>query len=428
MLKIGTIGFGGGPALIPLFEKELVHHHRILDEPTFITHTVIANLTPGAQPVKLAALAATQLKKVTAIVIGAFAAGLPGALATVVLLAMFTAVGPAAVKWVEFAAVGITAFILVLLGLFMQKSLHRAPHRKRIFLLITLISFLVTGSSKLVELVMGLCGNRIKVQLPHLNALGLILSALVGIGIYSLIRPSQQHDSPDPQLDSGGRSSWIGTVWFVVLGLVALLTGTIAAGWRGLQFLLLVVGSTLSSFGGGEAYVGVADGFFVRGGFTTTSEFYGQLVPVVNALPGPVLVKVVSGLSYTFGHQIGGPATGAILSATSFVAAISACCAVALIVFAGYDRFKNSVFMRRLGFYIMPVICGLLATTSCSMVLENMAIGARSQLNPTWLGWSTVIAVLVLWWLHHRYKLSDLVLLAMGGGSSLLTLGLLTLV
>ena len=55
MLRVGTIGFGGGSALIPVIEKEIVHRRGLLDDPTFTAHTVIANITPGALPVKLGA-------------------------------------------------------------------------------------------------------------------------------------------------------------------------------------------------------------------------------------------------------------------------------------------------------------------------------------------------------------------------------------
>ncbi len=58
MLKLGTIGFGGGSAMIPVFERELVHNRALLDEDTFVRHTVIANVTPGGLPTKLAALSA----------------------------------------------------------------------------------------------------------------------------------------------------------------------------------------------------------------------------------------------------------------------------------------------------------------------------------------------------------------------------------
>ena len=52
-LKVGTIGFGGGSALIPVVEKELVQGQKAMSDADYLKHTVVANITPGALPVKL---------------------------------------------------------------------------------------------------------------------------------------------------------------------------------------------------------------------------------------------------------------------------------------------------------------------------------------------------------------------------------------
>ena len=58
MLKVGAIGFGGGSALIPILHAELVETGDVvpagkLSEAEFTHDTVIANITPGALPVKM---------------------------------------------------------------------------------------------------------------------------------------------------------------------------------------------------------------------------------------------------------------------------------------------------------------------------------------------------------------------------------------
>ena len=95
MLKVGAIGFGGGSALIPVMERELVTPHGGLDQHTFVQDTVIANITPGALPVKLAALSGIQLGGPALAVFSGLAVALPGAALTVSLLAVFAAVGSA---------------------------------------------------------------------------------------------------------------------------------------------------------------------------------------------------------------------------------------------------------------------------------------------------------------------------------------------
>ncbi|WP_288077071.1 chromate transporter, partial [Rhodococcus sp. (in: high G+C Gram-positive bacteria)] len=125
MLKVGVIGFGGGSALIPVMEKELVGAGR-LDEDEFVKDTVIVNITPGALPPKLATLSGLQLNGSAAALAGALAVALPGTVATVALLALFTALGPGAVSVIEAASLGISAFILYLLAHYVVKVLAPA--------------------------------------------------------------------------------------------------------------------------------------------------------------------------------------------------------------------------------------------------------------------------------------------------------------
>ncbi|MFD0867219.1 hypothetical protein ACFQ06_15570, partial [Tessaracoccus lubricantis] len=70
----------------------------------------------------------------------ALAVALPGAAATVGLLAGFTAIGAGAMRFVEFAAVGIAAFIIVLLGEFVAKVLRAGGRRLRVYLVVVTAS------------------------------------------------------------------------------------------------------------------------------------------------------------------------------------------------------------------------------------------------------------------------------------------------
>lgn len=54
MLKIGCIGFGGGSALIPVMEEELVEKKSYISEEDFSGSMMIASITPGALPVEIA--------------------------------------------------------------------------------------------------------------------------------------------------------------------------------------------------------------------------------------------------------------------------------------------------------------------------------------------------------------------------------------
>lgn len=417
MLRVGTIGFGGGSALIPVIEKEVVHRRGLLDDPTFTAHTVIANVTPGALPVKLGALAGSVTSGARASMAAAFAVALPGSLATVGLLASFAAIGAGAIRYVEFAAVGITAFILVLLAHYIGKVLRHATHR-RIAWGVLLASFLATGANKAIAVVSHLLGVHIGWRLPSISALTLIITAIAAIGLSTLIWPRSGESAPAVST-TPGRGTRRATAWFAAVTLGGIGAGWLLGGTAGLRFLGLIAGSAITSFGGGEAYVGVADGFFVRSGLVPSAEFYGQLVPVANALPGPILVKVASGLGFAFGSAQGGALAGIGFAIAAFAASTASCSAVCLVVLSAYDRFAQSLFMQRLGAFILPVICGLLVTTSCAMVVANAEIAERAQIAPTPVAWGSVLGAAALWWLHRRFGLHDLVLLALAGGASL---------
>ena len=48
MLKIGCIGFGGGTALVPVIESEVVYENKLIDREEYTKDVVVANITPGA--------------------------------------------------------------------------------------------------------------------------------------------------------------------------------------------------------------------------------------------------------------------------------------------------------------------------------------------------------------------------------------------
>lgn len=418
MLKVGVIGFGGGSALIPVLERELVGRHGGLDERTFTQDTVIANITPGALPAKLAALSGVQIGGPVTAVLGAILVSLPGAALTVALLAFFAALGPAGIRAIEYASIGITAFILVLLHRYVAKVLRG---RGAAYALIALAAFALTGTEKVLLLVTDVTGRRLS-DVPELSALQLVVLAIAVIALVSAVqrvrRGPGEREEGQP---SDPRRALVGAGLAAALVVVAI-GGAFLLGAEPGALLGLVGFSTLSSFGGGEAYTGVADGFFVSGGLVEQSVFYGQIVPVSNALPGPTLVKLASAVSYAVGTDLGGAALGIALAAAAFLTTTGVCCVVALAALAGYDRARHSLFVRNLGDYILPVICGLLASVAVSIVHSGLRIAGEAGV-PGPLAILGVLALALLAALVHRTgRLPDIAIILAGGALSLAVL------
>jgi chromate transporter len=186
-----------------------------------------------------------------------------------------------------------------------------------------------------------------------------------------------------------------------------------------LSFFGLILVSTVSSFGGGEAYVGVADGFFVATGLVESTLFYGQIVPVSNALPGPILVKIASGIAYGVGVEAGSVITGTVFAIAAFLITVGGSSSLALLLLAGYDRARNSLFVRNISTFILPVICGLLAATSLSLLRASAGIADNAGV-PAAAAIVASLALAMLVPLVHRVgRVPDIALIIAFGALSL---------
>lgn len=421
MLKVGLIGFGGGSALIPVMEKELVRPG-VLSEREFVQDTVIANITPGALPVKLAALSGTRIGGARKATIGAMTVALPGALGTVLLLALFARLGPGAITVIEYASVGITAFIIYLLGHYCAKVLAPGGRARGIPIGIAVLAFVLSGAGKAAGLGQLIVGLDAAWEVPELSALGLVLLALTAIGIFSVVQYVRRHH-PHEQDEDRRRSGQTRRAVRTVIGFTAIaavtftVTAILAGAGRTLSFLGLILFSTVTSFGGGEAYVGVADGFFVTSGIVDSSVFYGQIVPVANALPGPILVKIATAIAFVQG---GWP-----LAVAAFLVAVGSCSALAVAVLGGYDRARNSLLIRNVSSYILPVICGLLASTAVAMLHSNARIASEAGVPAAVTVLATIALAASVPLIHRLRRISDALLIVAFGALTLAVLAFL---
>ena len=88
MFKTGWIGFGGGSALIPVIEEEAVEEHHLIDETEYNKDVVVANITPGALPVEIAAGIGRKVYGIPGMILAAALIALPGTFLTVAIISM----------------------------------------------------------------------------------------------------------------------------------------------------------------------------------------------------------------------------------------------------------------------------------------------------------------------------------------------------
>ena len=68
-VKIGTFTFGGGYAMVPLIEDELVHKQNLLTSEEFIDYLSIAQSFPGVLAVNISVLLGYRLYKIPGVII-----------------------------------------------------------------------------------------------------------------------------------------------------------------------------------------------------------------------------------------------------------------------------------------------------------------------------------------------------------------------
>lgn len=86
--KIGTFTLGGGYAMLPLIERELVDKGRYLDEQEFLDATAVAQAAPGILAINIAILSGYKMKGFLGSVCCALGAALPSFI-IILLIALF---------------------------------------------------------------------------------------------------------------------------------------------------------------------------------------------------------------------------------------------------------------------------------------------------------------------------------------------------
>ncbi len=479
--KIGIIGFGGGSALIPVVEKEIVEDKEWFDEEDYLKHTVIANITPGALPVKLGAIAGYERCGGIGSILGAYAVTLPGVILTLVLLTLFSIAGEKIAHYIEFASVGISVFIINLLLIYILKVIKTGEKEgiKNYYIMICISAFILTGGKEIRHLMSSflgqdlgklnfiifdistinlmiisffmilfvglirtksamIIGTTISVTFAFINGKNglianggiiakILMVAMAILACYAIIKDAKSGEKKEKSKFKISKQAYISIGLFIAIPVVLfiLLMLLSPSGENMGTFAGDVAISTVTSFGGGEAYVSVADGIFVQSGMVDAGDFYNKVVAISNALPGPILVKIAAGVGFILGGSLSGVLYGWLLAIFAMSVAVGACCIISIVVLLGYDALKDSRALMMVKQFILPVVCGMLISTSLSMMIEGIKVTAGLGISGFAALPIMVLAIATLYFVHKRYHLSDLVLLC---GSAVISLSMLQMV
>lgn len=153
-LKVGFIGFGGGSALIPVIEDEIVTKKKLLKEEDYNDHVIVSNITPGTLPVKLAAAAGKKISGLPGMLGATVMVSLPGVGITVLLVSIISQLDETVINQIKFASVGISVFIIMLLVNYISKVLKGCSQTGTLTAgwVIMLLTFLLTGGKEINHL------------------------------------------------------------------------------------------------------------------------------------------------------------------------------------------------------------------------------------------------------------------------------------
>lgn len=444
MLKIGFIGFGGGTALIPVIEEEIVEKNKVVTEEQFNNEVMIASITPGALPVEIASGIGYQTAGNKGMMAGASAMAFPGAFLTVLFLVIFSSAGETLKTQISYLAVGISAYIILTLIKYCTGTLQQAKDRNEtiLYFIIMMGVFLLSGEASIYQIlglsitpifgistiqILGaaffvilftkgqprdvkraapaliiavlyfLCAGKThiipEVLQPFFVTLMIVLSV---IGMVQTLMDSQQKRAFAGKALAVSLVCW--GLFTVVLSFPAIIFLSGTARYIGDGFL-----SSVLSFGGGDTYLSVAQGMFVDSGMISYQDFYGSIVSVANALPGSILCKILSGCGYVLGFERGGSVVmGLFMAICGFACSVAASGAIVIVVRMIYDKYENLRIFAVVKHFIRPIISGLLLNVALSLYLSGILAIAGGGLTMTILSIITIIVIALVFAVEQK--------------------------
>lgn len=376
MLKIGCIGFGGGSALIPVMEREFIGNEKLDTKENFEKDVLIASLTPGALPVELAASLGWRNFGIWGMILGAAAMALPGVAASLLLLTCLAGFRGRIGGIMDIFTTLVSFFIIWLILRYIRKVCRQCQAVSRKFYhraLIVMVGVFILSCGKYLYRLLGIEGKP-PIVLSTFHILIFAMAAIIGINVIRGLRNVRRAGKTfTPPVLTSSRSISDLLIWVIFLTFLAIpgillslrfdLTGYLA-------FLMRGCISVLMSFGGGDAYLAVADGLFVESAIISSEAFYGDIVAVANILPGSILCKALTSIGYYYGISVTGGIPGGLAFALGgFGCSVAVSCLVFGIIFHLYERFSGFRSMQTISHYIGPIICGLLGTVSLALLV-----------------------------------------------------------
>lgn len=468
MLRVGCIGFGGGSALIPVLHKTYVEEKEIISETEYEEDVVVASITPGALTIKLAGEIGRRIAGWKGMLVASSAMALPGVLLTSLILSVMSGLNTTFVRQIEFLTIGVMAYIVCMLSDYVYKTITTKKEKNELkkTVIMTVLVFVLTCGKNLYRL-LGITEAPL-FSLATLDIFIMTFFVILFIGnqmtkgrvlvsvvlcIAYVCCASKRGFIQNEMLFSGtklmmlalavyGLRDQMKNVFFrklkwrevgieVGVMLSAVMISLIPALFVSKDALIYAGNGLLSavmSFGGGDAYLTVADGLFVGTGVVSEDAFYGSIVPVVNILPGSILCKALSGIGYVVGFsQTDSVIAGYVMALVGLTCSFAASCGVVSIVGCLYRGFGELAIFQSVKQWIRPIVSGLMLNVILSLVYQSRATGIAEGMN-----WNCVLVMLVTYMMNvvlfYKKKTSSIFMVVCSVVLSLVLCNLLLMV
>lgn len=452
ILKIGCLGFGGGSALIPIFEDVFVGEGKLDTKENFDKDIIVASLTPGALPIEIAASIGKRNFGKKGMILGGVMMALPGILASLLLITLLSALQDKIAPIVKCLTVGVSAFIIYLLinyvkSVFVEnKTKGKTRLHRSIFVMIAV--FVLSGGKNLFKL-FGLNSDYIiSVSTVYilLTAFFLIIcikatdskivqiASLIISAVYLFEHGGYEHKYISEitacvdiimiamvlifvvrrfnffENNTIKVKEMLSDIGYWVVFLFLIVCPIIMLDLQSFVFVFRSIISVLMSFGGGDAYLVIADGLFV-GDMVSEDTFYNNIVSVVNILPGSILGKTLSCVGYYYGMDFFGSYLGSIFMAIAGGGiAIGVSCGVFQVFYSLYEEFSTSRVCQTLGNYIRAIIAGLLGNVILILFRQSKNTAISYQIPMIIMFLILIGSVVLNYILSEKFKVNNTVI------------------
>lgn len=427
MLKIGLIGFGGGNALVPVMEQEIVKNEQAISKEDFNKDVVVANITPGALTSKVVTGVGMQADGIKGMLLYPVLMALPGAFLTVLLLAIMTGLTEQVLSSIEYLALGVTSFVVYILGQYVSNTLKGVTGKRDrmisagivalVFLLscgkelygifgiartpifdISALNILLTAlfviaylndsiakkkivvSSVMVGAYMLTIGKTAVLPFPFLKTL---LPVIMMLLVARELRLEWQRHGTKQKFELKGLWREL-LVWILFIAILSVPAWLLVPGAS--EFLANGLFSSYISFGGGDAYLSVAEGLFVQGGYISEADFFNRVVPVINTLPGSILCKALVGIGFCYGYAAGqNMVAGLAMALAGFACSVAASSTAFCAVLYLYESLEGFSLFQMIKKWIRPVMAGLLLSVATGIFQGNLKMGESHGFATEWV-------------------------------------------